>query len=330
MKYKYLSINAIIVVIIYASMFFEYKYNILFPYGTLSGRTLVAIFLPVTIYGFTVVIFTFRAALRSDKEKRFQNFILLLFLSTLWSSISFYFLSTNSLNFHQSIANELKENIDPQYPTSEGRFLNKRGLSKLPAQIFQHEFKVIVATDNQINYISSEIGSSSLLELQLDRNKLSSLPNELSLSHIKSLSLSRNKFVTFPEDFRFPASLKKLFLDHNRLTSLSNALENSTSLEYLGLWGNKLSQLPESMDNLSKLKTLSLHRNNFTEFPSVILKLKKLTWLALPYNQIKSLPPELANMTNLQTLHLNGNPIPQEQVDDLRKKMPFCNITFEN
>lgn len=334
MKYKTVYIYTILVTILYILMYIENRYSFIFPYGTLSGRSLVFIFAPVTILGFITVALAFRAALLSEIENRFTSFMALIVISTSWFFMSMYYMSHDRLNMNLSIANELrgKRYNKLLLSSTNGHFsLQKRGLHEIPPGIFQMaDLKGLSLQGNQIDHIGPEIAASHLVELQIYSNNLSSLPNELSVTQIKYLSLGNNRLVSFPDDFRFPASLISLHLDNNQLISLSNSLANCTSLEHLNLWGNQLTTLPESLAELSQLKSLSLVKNKLTEFPPAILKLNKLTELGLAFNQIHTLPQELVNMTNLKSLYLGGNPIPIEQINYFREKMPFCNITFQN
>lgn len=334
LRNKNIYIFTVAVAILYVLMYLEHRYGLFFPYGTLIGRTLVLVFVPITILGFIAVFFAFRGALLAATEDRFSKFIILILISTAWFFPSMYYLSHNRLNMGLSIADELRGKKDSKSSLSstKGRiYLESRGIRTIPPEIFKMtDLQSLSLQGNQIDHIGPEIAASPLISLQIYSNNLSSLPNELSMTQIKYLDLSMNRLTSFPDDFRFPATLLTLQLNSNQLTSLSNSLENCSSLEFLNLWGNQFSDLPDSLRKLEKLKSLSLVKNRFTEFPPVIFKLNNLNELGLAFNQIQTLPKELVDMKNLKSLNLSGNPIPIEQINEFRKLMPFCSITYQN
>lgn len=60
---------------------------------------------------------------------------------------------------------------------------------------------------------------------------------------------------------------------------------------------------------------------------SSLSKLYKLKKIDLSYNRISDITP-LCNLTQLKFLNLYGNPIPIEDIEWLRKKLPNCDIHF--
>jgi len=56
-------------------------------------------------------------------------------------------------------------------------------------------------------------------------------------------------------------------------------------------------------------------------------ELAELQSLFLLNNQISDITP-LKNLTNMIYLHLSGNPLTQEQIDELQEALPICAIFF--
>ena len=75
-----------------------------------------------------------------------------------------------------------------------------------------------------------------------------------------------------------------------------------------------------------KIRTLDLSFNRIQDL-SPLAALTGLESLDLRSNQITSLRP-LLGMTWLKKLDLSGNPLTAEQVEELRRALPDCDIVF--
>lgn len=53
-----------------------------------------------------------------------------------------------------------------------------------------------------------------------------------------------------------------------------------------------------------------------------------LTWLDLSDNNFTELPQEMVALQELKMLDLRGNPLPQEEVDKIRKLLPKADVKF--
>ena len=66
-----------------------------------------------------------------------------------------------------------------------------------------------------------------------------------------------------------------------------------------------------------------------TGVPAEIGQLQKLETLDLSYNQLTGLPNELGNLKNLKTLNLAGNAYSQQDLHQIRAKLPNTNFILE-
>lgn len=81
------------------------------------------------------------------------------------------------------------------------------------------------------------------------------------------------------------------------------------------------------MANLNGLYRLNLAENGLLAVPPVVGRLRALRVLRLQGNQLTSLPGFLADLP-LEELDLHGNPLPPEEVDALRRRLPQTRIEF--
>jgi internalin A len=116
-------------------------------------------------------------------------------------------------------------------------------------------------------------------------------------------------------------NLRILRLDSNQITDLT-ALSNLKKLEQLTLGRNQITDITP-LSNLTNLGgafgSLNLSGNQISDI-SPLANLTKLQWLSLDNNQITDLTP-LALMPNLTFFTLQGNPVTQAQIDDLKENM---------
>ena len=117
----------------------------------------------------------------------------------------------------------------------------------------------------------------------------------------------------------------KLDLTENNITDLT-PLAGLTKLEELFLWENWITDVTP-LAELTLLEELFLQGNKITDI-TPLAELTGLEELYLEANQITGLTP-LAGLTKLKILNLYGNPIPDDQIEMLRKALPNCDICFD-
>ena len=89
-------------------------------------------------------------------------------------------------------------------------------------------------------------------------------------------------------------------------------------------------QLPSVVERyyLTRLRILNLSDNQISDV-TPLKNLAQLTHLSLNKNQISDVTP-LKNLTQLRKLYLRGNRISKSDIEDLREKLPDCDIARLN
>ncbi|AMD20540.1 HDL204Cp [Eremothecium sinecaudum] len=178
-----------------------------------------------------------------------------------------------------------------------------------------------------------------------DQNANSSLSAMNSLTHrltyLISTELSQKESPTIK------------LIDLNISTLPEEAVELLASVERLSLQKNLLTTLPTSFRTLSKLRYLDLHGNKFTTIPSVLLQCPNLEIVDLSSNEISTLLPDycqlwcnnvkvlslknnkvrslrdlypiVSQLKALTILEIDGNEIPQEELDCVTAHVPMNN-----
>lgn len=101
------------------------------------------------------------------------------------------------------------------------------------------------------------------------------------------------------------------------------SLKHMTNLISLDLSGNQISDLTP-LSGLKDLEWLKLSNNQISDL-NPLSGLKDLEFLDLSFNQISDIKP-LAELTELGWLVLYGNGLTVEQINDLKAKLPNCNL----
>lgn len=122
-------------------------------------------------------------------------------------------------------------------------------------------------------------------------------------------------------------NLEQFMLRFGNLTQIPEAVKNAKKLKYLELWYSKISSFPDFTKKLKNLDAISLRGNHIKEIPASIGKFKNLRILDLSMNHgISKLPKEIQKLKKLKHIDLTGTQIPKEEIEALRKAMPWCEI----
>ena len=213
------------------------------------------------------------------------------------------------------------------------RFSNNK-FNLIPKGIYQlNNLKLLDMSGNNISEIDGNLikGLSSLVELDLSKNKIKYLPNNIQfLSFLEVLKVSNNQLLELPEELGILTRLKKLFLNENSLQFLPrNIFSKMVGLEEIYLFKNQLEDICDSsssiFDNMKHLKFLDIHSNHLTIF-NIFTEMPMLDSLLLSYNQIQHING-IDKLNNLTNLDLNNNKISEFPLDILKlKKLSTLNL----
>ncbi|EDS2150000.1 E3 ubiquitin--protein ligase [Salmonella enterica] len=215
------------------------------------------------------------------------------------------------------------------------------GLTTLPDRLPPH-ITTLVIPDNHLTSLPPL--PPGLRELEVSGNQLTSLPPLP--PGLRELEVSGNQLTSLPP---LPPGLRKLIVSNNKLTCLPRLPSGLLSLSVPGnqltrlpelpsglqsLWasGNQLTRLPELPSGLeeliissnqlislpelpSGLQTLSVSVNQLTRLPTLPPGLQEL---AVSVNRLTRLPESLIHLSSAATVNLDGNPLSERTLRDLR------------
>ena len=180
---------------------------------------------------------------------------------------------------------------------------------------------------NKIIYISTLRNLTNLQTLNLSGNNISDISTLRNLTNLQTLNLSGNNIsdISALRSLTNLQTLKTLNLSGNKISDIS-ALANLTNLQTLDLSGNGISDISalESLTNLKTLKTLHLSSNKISDI-SALANLTNLQTLYLSNNNISDVSL-LGNLLGLRWLYLGKNKLAEQQVEELRRKLPQAQI----
>lgn len=176
---------------------------------------------------------------------------------------------------------------------------------------------------NNIQSISALEKLTELRMLFLYGNMISDLSPLCGLKELGILYLFSNRIT----DISPLADLGELFdlrLASNRITDIS-PLSGLKKLRTLHISGNSIGSL-DRLSELHELRELNAAECELCDI-NVLSGLSRLEALDLCDNRITDVSC-LSALEKLGSLRLYGNPIPREQIDFLRGKLPLCEILY--
>lgn len=221
-----------------------------------------------------------------------------------WNRLNDDWKKTFILNVHPYATEILLENSDE---SEIDKFIID---NKISLNINREEIKKILNL-NKITIFSAlvRIGDvANLAEAEISR-----------LVNLEIILLCYNG-VSYISDL--PLNTKFLYLEFNGIKIIP-PLKKLAILKGLNLGDNNISDI-SGLSLAVNLTSLTLSFNAISDI-SALSKLESLIDLSLDNNRISDITP-LKNLTNLKRLWLHGNPITQENIEWLRKKLPNCNI----
>ncbi len=209
--------------------------------------------------------------------------------------------------------------------------LNIRGnnIEKLPPDVGQLKYlKMLDLGDNKLQALDTTIYLPYLAKFRADNNRLTIIPAFLMrCKALDYLNLYGNQIMDLSSIGQLNR-LRTLNIGDNPLRDLK-PMANLGQLEHLTLdWIDLDSTMQDGLENLRKLRILSVENCGLDKLPEWIAARKNLEELSLIGNNLSEVPKALFQMKRLKKLWLGKNPLPQDQVDELRKRLSRCEINF--
>ncbi|KAF1942779.1 L domain-like protein [Clathrospora elynae] len=167
--------------------------------------------------------------------------------------------------------------------------LQSNKLTSIPTEINRlTKLRILNVSDNQLCAIPTEVFTSTLVELQVSKNRIDgAFFNVSSAPHLQELNLANNSLTSLCDggSVELPA-LRILNLSTNRLTSLPE-VTSWTSLTTLLLGENKLTALPDGFTTLQHLRTADFTGNDITQLDERIALMQSLEHFTVAANPLR-------------------------------------------
>jgi hypothetical protein len=206
--------------------------------------------------------------------------------------------------------------------------LSSKSLEKIPGKIFTSKRMVeLDVSDNLIVKIPKRIERFKLLKvLNLSGNNIEDITVLCRLHTLSELNLGDNKITELPTDFRLINKLEVLNLQNNQLVSLKNL--RHTRLLSLDASGNQIEKIDNGLLSSKKMTYLNLSNNKITALPKSFYRLKSLEILDLSNNLLRTVPSGIVQLKKLRYINLAGNPIPENDLLQLARSMPWVEVVY--
>ena len=166
--------------------------------------------------------------------------------------------------------------------------------------------------------ITSEVNKGNIAITDIvNLEKFNEISSELGTidREVRSITYT-NEYLTFEREASDYCD-QELFPDTITLKNLRAFELNNTMLTAI-----------PSVLMLPTILKIDLDENNITHLPDTIDTLKDLSYLSIERNKLTKLPPSIKKLTKLKNLYLGGNPISEEEQENIKKMLPNCNIFF--
>jgi len=175
--------------------------------------------------------------------------------------------------------------------------------------------------DNQIADITPIAGLTGLTRLHLSDNPITAITPLSGFINLSTLDLQGNQIEDL-SPLAGLSNLEELSLNRNSISDIS-LLAGYTKLRFLQINSNKISDITY-LSVLTELSYLDLGNNEIDDI-NALRHLTNLEILLLNDNKIND-ASLLCELNNLISLWLHGNPISENQIAELRAKLPDTDI----
>ncbi len=143
--------------------------------------------------------------------------------------------------------------------------------------------------------------------------------------YYKNITKARKYYIGWVGELADLYNESSIFLEDKNISEITDDLLKLKKAEYLNLRNNNISFIPKGFSNL-KLEVLSLDDNNLSEISEEICNMKTLIELTLRNNNISKIPDSIKNLRRLEDLDLRGNPLPNEEIQKVKRLLRKTDI----
>jgi Leucine-rich repeat (LRR) protein len=230
---------------------------------------------------------------------------------------------------------------------------HSHNLKDLPEELNKlKKLKTLLMSGVTMKYVPKVVGEITSLEvfdmapvLYSPSNRIEIPENFKNLTNLTNLTIYNKNDIPGIENMTKLESFSGFIVNKNlnleKLQKLKKISIASSNITEFPLWITKIHSLedislevaikncviPEDFKNLKKLKRLILQNVGLNVIPDFFKHFDNLESLQLGYNNITTIPEFVYSHKKLNTLVLSRNPIPQAQIDRLRKETKI-KVTF--
>jgi Leucine-rich repeat (LRR) protein len=208
--------------------------------------------------------------------------------------------------------------------------VGRNSIKGLPIEIIKcKKLKYLNIINNNLDSIPEIIFYIKSLEiLDFRANNIDCFPSTFIKNSvkIKDIYLQGNKIKKINNSISNFTSLEKLFLNHNFIENINLNLFEIKKIKFLDFSDNNIKNIPSEINRLKKIKTLILNNNNITHVGQ--LNLVNLETIEVCGNNLIDICASLTPSVNLRRIRINGNKIPDNEIQCLKTAFPVADIIY--
>ncbi len=114
----------------------------------------------------------------------------------------------------------------------------------------------------------------------------------------------------------------------NMYKDIKEMVDNREDVCGLDVSGQALLRLTRAISLAKGLMLLNASNSGLIELPDWIGTMTELRQIDVSDNKLTTLPEELGFLVKLRVLDVRGNPLPQEEIEKIRKLLPQADVKF--